>query len=159
MPFDPRELRRVMSHFCTGVTVLTTRDEAGRPYGLTANAVTSVSLTPPLLLACVDRKAESHAHFLASKVFVVNILSEEQEDLSRRFAVSGGDKFANVACRPGRLGAPVLEGTIAHVECRIVETHEGGDHVIHLGEVEHAEVRDGRPLLFYQGRYGRLPAG
>jgi 3-hydroxy-9,10-secoandrosta-1,3,5(10)-triene-9,17-dione monooxygenase reductase component len=157
MPFDGRELRRVMATFCTGVTIITTRDDAGRPFGLTANAVTSVSLIPPLLLVCVDRTAESHAHFLTSKVFVVNVLSEEQEALSRRFAVSGGDKFADVGCRPGRLGVPVLDGTLAHLECRIVETHEGGDHVIHIGEVEHAELHSGRPLLFFQGRYGRLP--
>ena len=157
MGFDARELRRVMGYFCTGVTVITTRDDAGRPFGLTANAVTSLSLVPPLLLVCVDRKAESHAHFFTSKVFVVNILSEEQESLSRRFAVSGGDKFTDVPCHPGRLGAPVLDGTLAHLECRIVETHEGGDHVIHLGEVDHAEVHDGRPLLFFQGKYARLP--
>ena len=157
MAFDARELRRAMGYFCTGVTVITTRDDAGRPFGLTANAVTSVSLAPPLLLVCVDRKAESHVHFFTSKVFVVNVLSEEQEDLSRRFAVSGGDKFTDVACHPGRLGAPVLDGTLAHLECRIVETHEGGDHVIHIGEVEHAEVHSGRPLLFFLGKYARLP--
>jgi len=158
MPFDARELRRVMSYFCTGVTVITTCDDAGRPYGLTANAVASVSLVPPLLLVCVDRKAESHVHFFTSKVFVVNILTEEQEQLSRRFAVSGGDKFTDVPSHRGRLGAPVLDGVLAHVECRIVETHEGGDHVIHFGEVDHAEIHTGRPLLFFQGRYGRLPA-
>jgi flavin reductase (DIM6/NTAB) family NADH-FMN oxidoreductase RutF len=157
MAFDARELRRAMGYFCTGVTVITTRDDAGRPFGLTANAITSVSLAPPLLLVCVDRKAESHAHFFTSKVFVVNILSEEQEHISRRFAVSGGEKFTDVPCRPGRLGALVLDGTLAHLECRIVETHEGGDHVIHLGEVDHAEVHDGRPLLFFQGKYARLP--
>jgi flavin reductase (DIM6/NTAB) family NADH-FMN oxidoreductase RutF len=116
-----------------------------------------VSLVPPLVLVCVDRKAESHAHFFTSKVFVVNILSEDQEALSRRFAVSGGDKFTDVPCRAGRLGALVLEGTLAHLECRIVETFEGGDHVIHIGEVDHAEMHGGRPLLFFQGRYGRLP--
>jgi flavin reductase (DIM6/NTAB) family NADH-FMN oxidoreductase RutF len=157
MAFDARELRRVMGSFCTGVTVITTRDDAGRPFGLTANAVTSVSLAPPLLLVCVDRTAESHVHFFTSKVFVVNILCEEQEQLSRRFAVSGGDKFTDVACHPGRLGAPVLDGTLGHLECRIVETHEAGDHVIHVGEVEHAETRGGRPLLFFQGKYERLP--
>ena len=157
MAFDARELRRVMGSFCTGVTVITTRDDAGNPFGLTANAVTSVSLVPPLLLVCVDRTAESHVHFFTSKVFVVNILCEEQEQLSRRFAVSGGDKFTDVACHPGRLGAPVLDGTLGHLECRIVETHEAGDHVIHVGEVEHAETRGGRPLLFFQGKYERLP--
>jgi flavin reductase (DIM6/NTAB) family NADH-FMN oxidoreductase RutF len=157
MPFDARELRRVMGTFCTGVTVITTRDDANRPFGLTANSVTCVSLEPPLILICVDRKAESHAHFFTSKVFVVNILSEEQEAVSRRFAVSGGDKFTDVACHPGRLGALVLDDTLAHLECRILETHEGGDHVIHIGEVEHAEFHGGRPLLFFQGKYGRLP--
>jgi flavin reductase (DIM6/NTAB) family NADH-FMN oxidoreductase RutF len=157
MPFDAQELRRVMGTFCTGVTVITTRDDAGRPFGLTANAVTSLSLNPPLVIICVDRKAESHAHFFTSKVFVVNVLSEDQEAISRRFAVSGGEKFSEVPCRPGRLGALILEGTLAHLECRIVETHEGGDHVIHVGAVEHGEVRGGRPLLFFQGKYARLP--
>ena len=123
MTFDGRELRRLMGTFCTGVTIITTCDDAGRPFGLTANAVTSLSLDPPLLLVCVDRKAESHAHFFTSKVFVVNVLSEEQEALSRRFAVSGGEKFTDVPCRPGRLGALVLDGTLAYLECRIVETH------------------------------------
>ena len=157
MPFEAQELRRVMGTFCTGVTIITTRDDAGRPFGLTANAITSLSLVPPLVLICVDRKAESHTHFFTSKVFVVNVLSEEQEAISRRFAVSGGEKFTDIPCRPGRLGALVLEGTLAHLECRIVETHEGGDHVIHVGEVEHAEAHGGRPLLFYQGKYERLP--
>jgi flavin reductase (DIM6/NTAB) family NADH-FMN oxidoreductase RutF len=146
-----------MGLFATGVTIVTTRDERGRPYGLTANAVTSLSLSPPLLLVCVDRKAESHPHFIASGVFVLNILSEAQEELSRRFAVSGGEKFRDLPHHLGRLGTPVLEGTLGHLECRIVETHEGGDHVIHVGEVEHAEFVGGRPLLFFQGRYCHLP--
>ena len=157
MQFDAQELRRVMGTFCTGVTVITTCDDTGRPFGLTANAVTSLSLDPPLVLICVDRKAESHAHFFTSKVFVVNVLSEEQEAVSRRFAVSGGEKFTDVPCRPGRLGALILDGTLAHLECRIVETHEGGDHVIHIGEVECGEFRGGRPLLYFQGKYERLP--
>ena len=157
MAFDAKELRRVMGLFATGVTIITTRDQQGQPYGLTANAVTSVSLTPPLLLICVDRKAESHPHFFDSKVFVLNILAEGQEEVSRRFATSGGDKFSGLPFRLGRLGTPILEGTLGHVECRIVETLEGGDHVSHLGEVEHAECLGGRPLLFFQGRYYRFP--
>lgn len=156
MPFDAQELRRVMGMFATGVTVITTREESGKPYGLTANAVTSVSLTPPLLLICVDRAAESYPQFFDSKIFVLNILAESQEDLSLRFATSGGDKFTGIRYRLGRLGTPILEGTLGHVECRIVETHEAGDHVIHLGEVEHAESADGRPLIFFRGRYRRL---
>jgi len=156
MPFDPAILRKVMGLFATGVTIITTRDQEGKPYGLTANAVTSLSLDPPLLLICVDRKAETFPHFFDSKIFVLNILAEDQEALSRRFATTGGEKFAGVACRPGHLGTPILEGTLGHIECRITETLEGGDHVIHIGEVQHAEASDGRPLLFYRGKYRHL---
>jgi len=156
MATEPSELRKVMGCFATGVTVITTRDQSGNPYGLTANAVTSLSLTPPLLLICVDRKAETFPHFFDSKIFMLNILAEDQEALSRRFATTGGEKFAGVACRIGHLGTPILEGTLGHIECRITETLEGGDHVIHIGEVEHAEARGGDPLLFFRGRYRHL---
>jgi len=156
MAFDPQELRRVMGCFATGVTVITTRDRHGTPYGLTANAVTSLSLDPPLLIVCVDRKAETFLHFYDSKRFVVNVLAEDQEALSRRFAVSGGDKFDGVGFRLGRLETAILAGAIAHLECRIVATHEGGDHVIHVGEVEHAEGREGQPLLYFRGKYRSL---
>jgi flavin reductase (DIM6/NTAB) family NADH-FMN oxidoreductase RutF len=153
VPFDATLLRRVMGCFATGVTVITTRDQSGRPFGLTANAVTSLSLEPPLLLICVDRKAETFPHFFDSKIFVLNILAEDQQEVSRRFATSGGEKFAGLEYRLGRLGTPVLAGTLGHIECRIIETIEGGDHVIHIGEVEDAEWREGEPLLFFCGRY------
>jgi len=156
MSFDAAELRKVMGCFATGVTVITTRDQNGSPYGLTANAVTSLSLVPPLLLICVDRKAETFPHFFDSKIFVLNILCEDQEAISRRFATTGGDKFAGLAYRLGDLGTPILEGTLGWVECRIIETIEAGDHVIHIGEVQEAEWREGRPLLFYRGKYRQL---
>src|ERR1043166_779383 len=156
MAFDTTELRTVMGCFATGVTVITTRDQGGRPYGLTANAVTSLSLEPPLLLICVDRKAETFPHFFDSKIFVLNILGAEQEEISRRFAKTGGDKFAGVAYRIGHLDTPILEGTLGHVECRIIETLEGGDHVIHIGEVQHAAAPAGRPLIFFRGKYRHL---
>ena len=159
MAIDPTELRRVMGCFATGVTIITTRDRDGTPYGLTANAVTSLSLDPPLLIVCIDKKAETFVHFSDSQRFVVNILSEDQEALSHRFAVSGGDKFSGVDFRLGRLETAILAGALGHVECRIVSTHEGGDHVIHVGAVEHAEWHDGRPLLFFRGRYHRLADG
>lgn len=154
--FDAKELRRVMGTFATGVTVITTQDKAGRCYGLTANAVTSLSLVPPLILICIDKTAETFPAFYESRAFVVNILGAHQEDVSTRFAKSGGDKFVGLACRADRQGPPVLDGALAHLECRIVETHEGGDHVIHVGEVLHAEAQGGDPLLFYQGKYRRL---
>jgi flavin reductase (DIM6/NTAB) family NADH-FMN oxidoreductase RutF len=154
--FDAKELRRVMGLFATGVTVITTRDAAGNLYGLTANAVTSLSLVPPLVVICIDRKAESFVHFHTSKRFIVNILSEQQQEVSARFAKSGGEKFAGLAYRLGPHGTAVLDGALAHLDCQIVATHEGGDHVIHVGEVEEAEVTGGRPLLFFQGQYRRL---
>ena len=155
---DPRELRRVLGHFATGVTIITTRSADGTPYGLTANAFTSLSLDPPLCLVCVDRKAESFAHFYDSKVFTVNVLTSAQEDLSNRFAKSGGDKFTGVATAPGHHGAPLIAGALAHLECRIIETVEAGDHVIHVGGIEHMDVSEGEPLLFFQGRYRALAA-
>ena len=157
--FDAKEFRRVMGLFATGVTIITTRDRKGNFYGLTANAVTSLSLVPPLVLVCIDRKAETFAHFYDSKTFVVNILAEDQQQVSARFAKSGGDKFTGVPYRLGQLGTPILEGAIGCLECRIVETHEGGDHVIHMGEVEHAESGGGRPLLFFQGQYRQIAGG
>lgn len=157
--FDPKALRRVMGCFATGVAIITTRDRQGNFYGLTANAVSSLSLTPPLVLICIDRKAESFAHFYDSRTFVVNILTVGQEALSSRFAQSGGDKFTGVPCRIGRLGTPILDGVLGYLECRIVETHDGGDHVIHVGEVEEGQLESGEPLLFFQGRYRHLADG
>lgn len=157
MAFEANELRRVMSHFATGVTIVTTHDGQGRCYGLTANAVCSVSLDPPLILVCVDKRADSHPAFQRSQEFVVNILDERQEELSRRFAVSGGEKFVGLSCRSGVTGAPILPGALAHVECRVVAAHDAGDHTIYIGAVESADAADGRPLLFFRGRYHQLP--
>src|SRR2546428_4805870 len=134
MAIEPNELRKVMGCFATGVTVITTCDQRGKPYGLTANAVTSLSLTPPLLLICVDRKAETYPHFFDSKTFVLNILAEDQEAISRRFATTGGDKFAGLELRLGRLGAPSPSGQLGDGARRTIGTLAGGEHGIHLGE-------------------------
>lgn len=156
MPIERNELRRVMGHFATGVTIITTVSKDGVPFGLTANAFTSVSLDPPLLLISVDKKAESWPHFEQSKVFTVNILGEEQEGLSRKFAVSGGDKFQGVAHRMGANGVPILEGSLAYLECKLYAVYDGGDHTLFLGEIEEAETRDVKPLVFYRGGYRSL---
>ncbi|MGH7841068.1 MAG: flavin reductase family protein [Candidatus Binataceae bacterium] len=153
MPIDRNELRRVMGHFPTGVTVITTTSKEGLPFGLTANAFTSVSLEPPLLLISVDKKAESYPHFEDSKVFTVNFLCDDQESLSRKFAVSGGDKFKGVAYRSGANGVPILEGALAYMECRLYAVYDGGDHTLFLGEVTQAETREGKPLVFHRGGY------
>ena len=156
MPIEKNELRRVMGHFATGVTVITTFRNSGEMHGLTANAFTSVSLVPPLLLVCVDKQAESYPCFDETRVFIVNILAHDQEALSRKFAVSGGDKFQGVAYHAGANGAPILDGALAYVECKVVQAFDGGDHTIYLGEIEQAEAREGKPLMFFRGGYREL---
>ena len=157
MAIDPRELRNVFGAFATGVTVITTKDGVGKPFGLTANSYTSLSLDPPLVLVCVDKKVECYACFEQSKIFVVNILSEGQDQLSTRFATKGIEKFEGVAIRQGNLGVPLLEGAVAHIECTLVSAYEGGDHTIYVGEVQAASASGDRPLLFFKGKYTRLP--
>lgn len=156
MPIDRNELRRVMGHFATGVTVITTLNKDGKIHGLTANAFSSVSLDPPLCLISVDKKAESYSSFEESRVFTVNILASDQEALSRKFAVSGGNKFEGVAYRIGANGAPILEGVLAYIECKLYAAYDGGDHTIYLGEVQQAEVTESKPLLFFRGGYREI---
>ena len=156
MAIDRTELRRVMGHFATGVAVITTRDVDGKPFGLTANALCSVSLDPPLLLVCVDKRAESHPALARSGLFAVNILGHGHEDISQRFAISGGDKFVDVAHRSGVTGVPLLEGALGAVEGRVIAEHDAGDHTIYIGQVEQLEATEGEPLLFFRGKYRRL---
>jgi flavin reductase (DIM6/NTAB) family NADH-FMN oxidoreductase RutF len=156
MPIEKNELRQVMGHFATGVTIITTLTKAGQMHGLTANAFTSVSLEPPLLLISVDKKAESWPAFEESRVFTINILADDQEGLSRRFAVSGGNKFEGVAYRIGANGVPILDGTLAYIECTLYAAYDGGDHSIYLGEIQQAEIHEGKPLVFYRGGYRAL---
>jgi 3-hydroxy-9,10-secoandrosta-1,3,5(10)-triene-9,17-dione monooxygenase reductase component len=154
---DPQHLRRVMGQFATGVTVITTKDKDNVPYGLTANAFMSLSLNPPLVLISVDKSAQCYSCFDESKIFTVNILSETQEEISRRFATKGIEKFAGLKWSKGENGAAILNGTIGHVECKVVQSHDGGDHTIVVGEVSDAVASEGRPLLFFHGQYKRLP--
>jgi flavin reductase (DIM6/NTAB) family NADH-FMN oxidoreductase RutF len=155
---DLTELRLVMGHFATGVTVVTTRDGAGVPFGLTANAFASLSLNPPLVLVCVDKKAQCYACFAESKIFAVNVLAEGQEEISRRFATKGDEKFNGVAWRTGKNGLALLDGAISHIECAIVHSYDGGDHTIYVGEVLSTATHAGdRPLVFFKGKYHRLP--
>lgn len=142
------------------MTVVTTRDAGLRPLGLTVNAFCSVSLDPPLVLICVDRSSEAHAGFRDSGVFGVSVLAEGQEDWSRRFALAGPDKFVGVALEAGKYGVTLVPGALAHLECRVIAAHDGGDHVIYLGEVVVLQVgAAGRPLLFHASSYRSLAAG
>jgi flavin reductase (DIM6/NTAB) family NADH-FMN oxidoreductase RutF len=157
---DSSAFRRVMGHFPSGVTIVTTRLPGGRVCGLTVNAFCSVSLQPPLVLVCVDRFADTHACILDAGLFAVNVLEAKGgEPLSRRFASPGADaKFEGVGYREESTGAPVLEDSIAWVDCRLVESMPGGDHTIFLGEVLAADATGDTPLVYFRGSYGRFQA-
>lgn len=151
--------RSLIGRFATGVTVVTT-NVGGRLHGMTANAVCSLSLDPLQLLVCVDRGSNCYIQMQNAEVFGVSILSADQEEISNVFAQSTEPtegSLPGVEHRFGRLGAPLIENALAHLECRIAERISGGDHIIVIGDVVAGEVvRDARPLLFYGGRYGRL---
>ena len=153
MAIDGRDLRNAMGLFATGVTIITTKDASGKPFGLTANAFSSLSLDPPMLLICVDKGVDCYACFDESKVFAVNFLSLTQEELSTRFATKGIEKFEGLSYRVGELGVALLDGALAHFECTVAHAHEGGDHTIYVGEVQRLVTMEGDPLLFYQGKY------
>ena len=151
------DFRRILGHFATGVTVITVRDPDGRPTGLTASAFTSVSLDPPLILVCVDHKSQSYPSMIVSKTFAVNILSLEQEAISRRFATTKiENKFEGVSFTLSPLGLPLIDSALAHLECATVNIHPEGDHTIFVGRVEQVQSSAGLPLVYYRGRYDRL---
>jgi flavin reductase (DIM6/NTAB) family NADH-FMN oxidoreductase RutF len=153
----PDDFRKVLSHFGTGVTVVTTCDADKRPTGLTCSAFSSVSLDPPLVLVCVDHKAQSFPALRDGGRFAVNILRADQEAVSRRFATSKiTDKFEGVPHHITDLGLPLVADALAHLECVTVGRHVEGDHTILIGRVERAGAPGGEPLLYYRGRYERL---
>ena len=153
---DLQHLRQVMGHFATGVTVITTQDKNGNPSGLTANAFTSLSLNPPLALVCIDKNVQCYACFEESKTFAINVLNETQEEISRRFATKGIEKFAGIRWHRSKNGFALIDGAIGHIECRMVQSYDGGDHTIYVGEIVSAKASKGRPLLFFRGKYHRL---
>ena len=147
------EFRKALGTFATGVTVVTTLDEAGEPVGVTASSFNSVSLDPPLVLWSLAKKSLSREAFCSSGHFAIHVLADTQEDLSNRFAVSGGEKFGGTVWSKGSLGSPVLTEHAAVFECKTRHLYEGGDHLIMVGEVVAFEARDHAPLLFHSGRY------
>ena len=155
MTFDSQQQRKIMGQFATGVTVVTTDGEAG-PHGLTANAVASLSLVPPLVLVAVDKRAHSLEYIKKNRCFAVNILRLDQEEISRRFATPGPKDFAELSITTAITTAPVLSDCLAFVDCRVVEILPGGDHEIFVGEIVAGEFRGGVPLLYHAGGYRRL---
>src|SRR5512132_2389895 len=136
MPLDPDTFRAVLGRFASGVTVVTTRDEAGRDHGMTVSAFCSLSLEPPLVLVCVDHAASMHPLLVVGTPVAVNILAAGQEALSRRFSSKEFPRFDGIGYHRGLTGAPLLDDVLASMEGRIVRTHEGGDHTIVVIEVE-----------------------
>lgn len=154
--FDSKDYRRALGCFPTGVTVVTTRNGQGKCIGMTANSFSSVSLEPPLVLWSIARQAPSFPVFQTAKGFAINILSVQQEELSRQFATASEDKFAGVMWREGGDGVPVLADCTAFFECTLAATYPGGDHEIILGKVRHYGWSEREPLAFGGGRYARI---
>lgn len=156
MSVDAARFRTLLGRFPTGVTVLTTKDAKGGPRGMTASAVAAASLDPPLVLVCVDERAELHPLLKQRVPFVLNVLAADQEALSRRFAAEEGDRFAGVPFRTTAAGLPLLVGVVAHIECEWHSSFRAGDHTVFVGMVTGGATSDGRPLLHYRGGYGAL---
>ncbi len=157
MTIDPDSFRSVLGRFATGVTVLTTRDDAGTDHGMTVSAFASLSLDPPLVVACIDHAAEMYRILKPGSHVVFNILAAHQESLSRRFSEGDGTRrFDGIGFERGTHGVVVLDEVLAYLECDVLRQHDGGDHGIFVAQVQHAETREMRPLLYYRGGYAQL---
>jgi len=155
MPVDDAQFKLAMSHFASGVTVVTTEHE-GKKFGMTVASFASLSLHPPLVLVCIERGVKTHDAIAASGRFAVNILDQQQADISNRFASRVDDKFAGVETRRGELGMPLLATALAAIECTLQAQLPGGDHSIFIGEVQRVESTDGVPLVYYHSGYHHL---
>ena len=155
MAIAPDEFRAVLGRFASGITVLTALDGT-EDHGMTVSAFCSVSLVPPLVLACIDRSADMAAVLARTTHFGVSILAEGQEALSRRFSELPAGRFDGIGYTRAECGVILLDDALAHLECRCVASHGAGDHVIHIGEVERARSAPNRPLLYYRGGYAQM---
>lgn len=155
MAIDPRELRKCLGHFATGVTVITCQGADGEPHGATVNAFTAVSLEPPLVLVSLDRRSRLCSLVEAEqRPFTVNVLEAAQKDLALHFA---GRPDQEIAWLPdSACGAPRLDGALAHISCTPWQAYDGGDHVLYLGEVQEFLIHQGAPLLFHTGKFHHL---
>lgn len=157
MSVDSHAFRTTLGHFATGIAVAATRDGQGKPLGVTVNSVTSVSLDPPLILFCLDRAAKSHAAFAASGCFALSVLAENQQHLSRGFAASPERHWDEIEPEVQASGAPIIKGALAWIDCKTEAIHRVGDHDILIGRVVAlGHARQGRPLLYWRGRYRHL---
>lgn len=153
MSIDPKAFRQALGNYPTGVTVVTTTDADGTPRGLTANSFTSVSLDPALVLVCLGKSTASHPVFMQAAHFAVNILAEDQRDISGLFASKAPDKFSQAAWHAGTTGAPLIDGCVAWFDCSVYQQVDAGDHTILIGQVQDMGQRTARPLGYAQGAY------
>ena len=155
MSIDDAQFKHALSHFASGITIVTTEHE-GTDYGLTVASFASLSLSPPLVLVCISKSSSSHEPIAASGKFGVSILGSDQEAVSGRFASRGGDKFAGLDVRRGTLGVPLVGNALATLECRVKDQVVGGDHSIFIGEVVDTQTREGAPLLYFRAAYREM---
>ena len=159
MPIDDAHFKLAMSHFASGVTVVTTSHE-GRQYGMTVASFASLSLHPPLVLVCIERSVKTHDAIAASGKYGVSILSGAQADISAKFASRSDDKFNGVELVPGELDAPLsvplIAGALTAIECRVYDRLPGGDHTIFIGEVMKIHTTEGDPLLYFRSGYREM---
>jgi flavin reductase (DIM6/NTAB) family NADH-FMN oxidoreductase RutF len=156
MPISKDEFKAALGRFASGVTVITTKDAHGDLHGITVSAFCSVSLEPPMILVCIEKKTGSHHAFVEAKKFVVNILAEEQAEVSNQFAFKHEDKFEGISFHYGIDELPVLEGCLANLECHLKYSYDGGDHTIFVGEIQNAHLSDGKPLTYFHGNYHQI---
>ena len=152
---DPRAFRQVLGQFCTGITIITTRHD-GVPNGFACQSFAALSLDPPLVLFCPTKVSRSWKAIEASGRFCVNVLTEKQRDTCARFGSREPDKFAGIDWHTSPLGSPVLDNSLAHIDCTVHSVHDGGDHFVVFGRVESLSELPAvkpRPLLFYRGEY------
>lgn len=153
---DPTTFRASLARFASGVTIVTARDRDGHDYGMTVSAFSSLSLTPPMILVCIDNGASVAPVLEHCEHLAVNILAEDQRALSQRFAMREIDRFEGIEVRRGETGVVLLGGTLAALECDVVTRHPAGDHTILVARVRAAELREGNPLLYWRGAYRQL---
>jgi len=155
MPIDDALFKLAMSHFASGVTIVTTEHD-GKPFGMTVAAFSSLSLHPPLILVCIEKTVKTHDAITGSGKFGVSILNSKQTDISNRFASRVDDKFAGTEIVRGELGVPMIGGAITRLECRVSDRLDGGDHTIFIGEVVDAKTEEGEPLVYYRSGYREI---
>lgn len=152
---DDARFKLAMSHFASGVTVVTTEHD-GRPYGLTVASFASLSLHPPLVIVCIEKNVRSHDAIAAAGKFAVNILAASQSDVSNRFASKSEDKFEGFTIARGRNALPLIPGAICTIECGLHQQLPGGDHSIFVGEVLDINTAEGAPLVYYRSGYRQI---